>query len=82
MRAERGRPYAPGYGIPTNAKGLLPWSFVEERMVAARDYWVATVHPADDHTSIRCGGCGWTGRFTSAAARRHARPVTSPRTRA
>jgi hypothetical protein len=45
VRAERGRPYAPGYGIPTNAKGLLPWSFVEERMVAARDYWVATVHP-------------------------------------
>jgi pyridoxine/pyridoxamine 5'-phosphate oxidase len=43
--AERGRPHAPGYGIRTDAKGLLPWSFVEERMAAAREYWVATVDP-------------------------------------
>jgi hypothetical protein len=43
--AERGRPHAPGYGIRTDAKGLLPWSFVEERMAAASEYWVATVHP-------------------------------------
>jgi len=42
---ERGRPHAPGYGIRTDAVGLLPWSFVEERMAAAREYWVATVHP-------------------------------------
>jgi len=34
----------PGYGIeedPTG-QGLLPWSFVEERMAAAHNYWVAT----------------------------------------
>jgi pyridoxine/pyridoxamine 5'-phosphate oxidase len=43
--AERGRPHAQGYGIRTDAKGLLPWSFVEERMAAAREYWVATVDP-------------------------------------
>ncbi len=43
--AERGRPHAPGYGIRTDANGLLPWSFVEERMAAAHEYWVATVHP-------------------------------------
>ena len=42
----RGRPYAPGYGIPSGPRGMLPWSFVEERMIAARDYWVATVLPA------------------------------------
>ena len=41
----RSRPYAPGYGIPSNPRGMLPWSFVEERMRAARDYWVATVLP-------------------------------------
>ena len=41
----RSRPYAPGYGIPTGPRGMLPWSFVEERMIAARDYWVATVLP-------------------------------------
>ena len=42
--AERSRPYAPGYGIPSNPKGMLPWRFVEERLVAARTYWVATVY--------------------------------------
>ena len=41
----RSRPYAPGYGNPSNPRGMLPWSFVEERMTAARDYWVATVLP-------------------------------------
>ena len=41
----RSRPYAPGYGIPSSPRGMLPWSFVEERMIAARDYWVATVLP-------------------------------------
>jgi Pyridoxamine 5'-phosphate oxidase len=44
--AARTRPYAPGYGIPSNPRGLLPWSFVEERMTAARNYWVATVLPS------------------------------------
>ncbi len=44
--AERTRPYAPGYGIPSNPRGMLPWSFVEERMTAARNYWVATVLPS------------------------------------
>ena len=40
------RPKMPdGYGIPENEEGLLPWSFVEERMMAARNYWVATVDP-------------------------------------
>ncbi len=33
---EPGRPHAPGYGIRPDAEGLLPWSFVEERMAAAR----------------------------------------------
>ena len=41
----RSRPYAPGYVIPTGPRGMLPWSFVEERMTAARDYCVATVLP-------------------------------------
>lgn len=39
-----GRPKMPdGYGVPDHNQGLLPWSFVEERMAAALNYWVATV---------------------------------------
>lgn len=39
------RPDMPGYGIQPikEGAGLLPWSFVSERMTKARNYWVATV---------------------------------------
>lgn len=40
-----GRPTFPeGYGIPDNNEGLLPWSHVEERMRAAKNYWIATAN--------------------------------------
>lgn len=39
----RSRPAIPKvYGIPKDAKGLLPWSHVVERMTNARRYWLAT----------------------------------------
>lgn len=41
----RDRPHAPGYGIPPDPEGMLPWSHVEERMSEARNYWVATTRP-------------------------------------
>jgi general stress protein 26 len=39
------RPHMPGYGIAPDdgGRGLLPWSWAHERLVAARGYWVATV---------------------------------------
>ncbi|WP_199174707.1 pyridoxamine 5'-phosphate oxidase family protein [Halegenticoccus soli] len=44
--AERGRPETDSrYGIPTDAEGMLPWEYVEERMRSDRNYWVATVGP-------------------------------------
>jgi hypothetical protein len=40
-----GRPVVPdGYGIPENNDSLLPWSHVEERMAAAKNYWIATAN--------------------------------------
>lgn len=39
------RPHIPGYGIPGDAKGMLPWSHVRERMEKAMHYWVSTVSP-------------------------------------
>ena len=32
-----------GYGAAGGAETLLPWSFVEERMRAASNYWITTV---------------------------------------
>ena len=48
------RPHMPDYGIlPENeGVGLLPWSFVEERMESARNYWIASTRPdGDPHTA-------------------------------
>lgn len=42
---ESRRPHMPGYGIAEAAEGLLPWSYLTERMAAAHNYWVATTRP-------------------------------------
>lgn len=41
------RPHMPkGYGLkPAEAGQLLPWSWVEERLLAARNYWICTTRP-------------------------------------
>jgi hypothetical protein len=41
------RPRLPAvYGVPAEADGMLPWSWVEQRLRAAPNYWVATAGPA------------------------------------
>jgi general stress protein 26 len=47
------RPFMPGYGIAaaTEGAGLLPWSFVEERMSASRNYWIASARQ-DGHPHV------------------------------
>jgi nitroimidazol reductase NimA-like FMN-containing flavoprotein (pyridoxamine 5'-phosphate oxidase superfamily) len=39
------RPHIPGYGIPKDKRGLLPWSHVVERVAKAQHYWICTVGP-------------------------------------
>ncbi|MFH0750856.1 MAG: pyridoxamine 5'-phosphate oxidase family protein [Chloroflexota bacterium] len=39
------RPSVPGYGIPDDLAGTLPWSWAEERLAAAEIYWVSTARP-------------------------------------
>ena len=34
-----------GYGISKESAGTLPWTFVQERMTKARNFWVATARP-------------------------------------
>lgn len=36
------RPYMPGYGIPETREGMLPWSYVQQRMRESQNYWVST----------------------------------------
>jgi PPOX class probable F420-dependent enzyme len=37
----------PGYGVaaPTDGRGLLPWSWAEERLNRSHDFWLATARP-------------------------------------
>jgi nitroimidazol reductase NimA-like FMN-containing flavoprotein (pyridoxamine 5'-phosphate oxidase superfamily) len=37
----------PGYGIPParSAKDYLPWSWAQQRLERARNYWIATARP-------------------------------------
>jgi hypothetical protein len=37
---------APGYGFPKGTKGLLPWSWAEQRLKKSHNYWITTVKPA------------------------------------
>ena len=37
------RPHMPGYGLPTGKKGLLPWSWAEQRLKKSHNYWITTV---------------------------------------
>jgi nitroimidazol reductase NimA-like FMN-containing flavoprotein (pyridoxamine 5'-phosphate oxidase superfamily) len=44
MEPVASRPRVPEeYGVPSDADGLLPWSYVRERMETAEHYWLSTV---------------------------------------
>ena len=62
------RPFAPGYGLPEGSKGLLPWSWAEQRLKRSHNYWITTVKPASSpedvspHTMV-VWGLWQDGRF-------------------
>lgn len=39
------RPFMPGYGVPAEGGTLLPFSYAEQRLTDARNYWLSTVGP-------------------------------------
>lgn len=50
------RPYAPGYGFPETTKGVLPWSWAEQRLKKSHNYWITTVKPdGSPHTMVVWG---------------------------
>jgi nitroimidazol reductase NimA-like FMN-containing flavoprotein (pyridoxamine 5'-phosphate oxidase superfamily) len=75
------RPYMPGYGIagPLEGRGLLPWSWAEERLVTSHDYWLATVSPAGSPHVMPVWGVWTQGAawFSSSHQSRKARNIAS-----
>ena len=45
MEPRRRRPAFKGYGIQDTDEGMLPWEWAQERLAAARNYWVGTTRP-------------------------------------
>jgi PPOX class probable F420-dependent enzyme len=46
----------PGYGLPKGTKGLLPWSWAEQRLKKSHNYWITTVNPdGSPHTMVVWG---------------------------
>ncbi len=62
----------PGYGLPEGKKGLLPWSWAEQRLKKSHNYWITTVrfdhsphvsrHNVSPHTMV-VWGLWQDGRF-------------------
>ena len=68
-----------GYGLPATTDGLLTWHAVEERLVAATNYWLATVRPDGRPHVVPRWGVWLDGRFyyDGSPATRHARNLTT-----
>jgi len=71
----------PGYGmLPAGAgRGLLPWSWAEERLIRSHDYWLATVTPGGAPHLMPVWGVWQDGGlwFSSANGSRKARNLRS-----
>ncbi len=58
----------PGYGLlgPNEGRGLLPFSWAEERLRESRNYWVSTVSPGGrPHAMAVWGLWAWESFFFS-----------------
>ncbi len=57
------RPHAPGYGLPSGNKGLLPWSWAEQRLKKSHNYWITTGKPEGSPHTMVVWGLWQDGRF-------------------
>lgn len=57
------RPHMPGYGIPKSSKGLLPWSWAEDRLKKSHNYWISTTKPDGSPHSMVVWGLWRDGAF-------------------
>lgn len=74
----------PGYGIEedTAGQGLLPWSYVEERMADAHNYWVVTASSQGLPHAVPVWGIWYQGAFyfaTGADSRKGQNLADNPR---
>jgi len=73
------RPHMPGYGLPEGNKGLLPWSWAEQRLKKSHNYWITTVKPDGSPHSMVVWGLWQDGRllFSTGSKSRKARNLAN-----
>jgi hypothetical protein len=61
----------PGYGMrpADQGTGLLPWSWAEERLIASRNYWVASLWPDGRPHAMPVWGMWHEARFWFSSSR-------------
>src|SRR6266481_7274428 len=62
-KPQSSRPHMPGYGLPKGNKGLLPWSWAEQRLKKSHNYWINTVKPDGPPHVMVVWGLWQDGRF-------------------
>jgi Pyridoxamine 5'-phosphate oxidase len=75
------RPHAPGY-FPQGTRGLLPWSWAEQRLKKSHNYWVTTVRPDGSPHTMVVWGLWQDGRFlfsTGSTSRKARNLAENPR---
>ena len=53
----------PGYGMPASSKGLMPWTWAEERLRTSHNYYVMTVRPDTTPHAMPVWGIWVDNRF-------------------
>ena len=75
------RPDMSNYGVPHDLDGSLPWSWAEQRLVAAHNYWVSTVNRDGRPNASAVWGLWMDGKFffsCSPAARKAKNLASNP----
>ena len=62
-RPRASRISTPGYGFPKGTKGLLSWSWAEQRLKKSHNYWLTTVKPDGSPHTMVVWGLWQDGRF-------------------
>jgi hypothetical protein len=62
-RPSSSRIHATGYGFPEGTKGLLSWSWAEQRLKRSHNYWITTVKPDRSPHTMIVWGLWQDGRF-------------------
>jgi hypothetical protein len=72
------RIHATGYGFPESTKGLLSWTWAEQRLKKSHNYWITTVKPDRSPHTMVVWGLWQDGRFlfSTGSKSRKARNLT------